>query len=122
MKANRIFAEDVEVCPKCGSTEFWENRIICVGDDPTAERSGTQSSIAENSGTKWIANAERALGLHYLLENGVTPNAYYKLLLELGASRKAASEHRKEMLAMQLVADGVNLYDELKVKLNDAFT
>ncbi|HRS68493.1 MAG TPA: hypothetical protein P5564_07775, partial [Paludibacteraceae bacterium] len=87
-----------------------------------AGRSGTQSSIAENSGTKWIANAERALGLHYLLENGVTPNAYYKLLLELGASRKAASEHRKEMLAMQLVADGVNLYDELKVKLNDAFT
>ena len=87
-----------------------------------AERSGTQSSIAENSGTKWIANDERALGLHYLLENGVTPNAYYKLLLELGASRKAASEHRKEMFAMQLVADDVNLYDELKVKLNDAFT
>jgi len=37
MDAELIFAEEVEVCPKCGSTEFWENRIICVGDDPTDE-------------------------------------------------------------------------------------
>ena len=35
MDAELIFAEDIEVCPKCGSSEFWENRIIWVGDDPT---------------------------------------------------------------------------------------
>ena len=23
--------------PKCGSSEFWENRIIWTGDDPTDE-------------------------------------------------------------------------------------
>ena len=33
MDAELIFAEDVEACPKCGSSEFWENRIIWVGDD-----------------------------------------------------------------------------------------
>jgi predicted nucleic-acid-binding Zn-ribbon protein len=32
-----IFADDITACPKCGSTEFWENRIIWVGDDPTDE-------------------------------------------------------------------------------------
>ena len=37
MDAELIFAEDVEVCPKCGSSEFWENRIILVGDDPADE-------------------------------------------------------------------------------------
>jgi len=37
MDIEPIYAEDIEVCPKCGSTEFWENRIICVGDDPTDE-------------------------------------------------------------------------------------
>ena len=37
MDAELIFAEDVEVCPKCGSSEFWENRIIWVGDDPADE-------------------------------------------------------------------------------------
>jgi predicted nucleic-acid-binding Zn-ribbon protein len=37
MDAEFIFAEDVEVCPKCGSSEFWENRIIWTGDDPTDE-------------------------------------------------------------------------------------
>ena len=37
MDAKPIYAEDVEVCPKCGSSEFWENRIILVGDDPTDE-------------------------------------------------------------------------------------
>ena len=37
MKILQYYAEEVEVCPKCGSTEFWENRIICVGDDPTDE-------------------------------------------------------------------------------------
>ncbi len=87
-----------------------------------ARHSATQNSEAEHNGTKWIANAERALGLRYLLENGVTPSAYYQQLLELGASRKAASAHRKDMIAVQLAADNINLYDELKVKLNDAFT
>ncbi len=37
MDAELIFAEDIEVCPKCGSSEFWENWIILVGDDPTDE-------------------------------------------------------------------------------------
>ena len=37
MDAELIFAEDVEVCPKCGSSEFLENWIILVGDDPTDE-------------------------------------------------------------------------------------
>ena len=30
-----IYAEDIKACPKCGSTEFWENWVIEVGDDPT---------------------------------------------------------------------------------------
>jgi len=34
MDADLTFAEDVEVCPKCGSTIFWENWI---GDDEDAE-------------------------------------------------------------------------------------
>jgi len=25
MKANRIFAEDIKACPKCGSTEFYQD-------------------------------------------------------------------------------------------------
>ena len=33
MDAKPIYADDVEVCPKCGSSEFWENRIIWTGDD-----------------------------------------------------------------------------------------
>ena len=37
MDADLTFAEDVEVCPKCGSSEFLENWIILVGDDPTDE-------------------------------------------------------------------------------------
>jgi len=37
MDTKPIYAEDIEVCPKCGSSEFWENRIILVGDDPTDE-------------------------------------------------------------------------------------
>ena len=37
MKILQYYAEDVEVCPKCGSSEIWENRIIWVGDDPADE-------------------------------------------------------------------------------------
>jgi len=25
MDTELIYAEDIEVCPKCGSSEFWEN-------------------------------------------------------------------------------------------------
>jgi len=25
MKANRIFAEDIKACPKCGSTDFYQD-------------------------------------------------------------------------------------------------
>ena len=85
-----------------------------------AGRSGTQSSIAENSGTKWLASAERALGLRYLLESGITPNVYYKLLLELGVSRQTASAHCSDMVAVQLANHNANLYEELKTKLHSA--
>ena len=37
MDAKPIYADDVEACPKCSSSEFWENRKILVGDDPTDE-------------------------------------------------------------------------------------
>jgi len=48
MDAELIFAEDVEVCPKCGSSEFWENRIIWTGDDPTDEElASIESRFAE---------------------------------------------------------------------------
>jgi len=41
MDAELIFAEDVEVCPKCGSSEFWENRMQKI----TITRSGTKNRI-----------------------------------------------------------------------------
>jgi len=37
MKILQYYADDVEACPKCSSSEFWENRIIWVGDNPTDE-------------------------------------------------------------------------------------
>ena len=126
-------AEAVSAFMQLAKRNEAENRITTHSDamrevghtrtqNSEARHSATQNSEAEHNGTKWIANAERALGLRYLLENGVTPSAYYQQLLELGASRKAASAHRKDMTAVQLAADNINLYDELKVKLNDAFT
>ena len=30
-----IFADDIDACPKCGSTEFWESWVIKIGGDPT---------------------------------------------------------------------------------------
>ena len=39
----RIYAEDIKACPKCGSTEFWENWI---GNDEIESRINRIVAIA----------------------------------------------------------------------------
>lgn len=105
--------------------EAWYTALFRIGDNishASPENCLQAFTIAQNDTTRWISHGERILGLRYLLENGYTPNGYYRYLVDSGISRPTAGKHRDDMIGMQFTHDTFALYDELKCKLTEAFT
>ena len=88
MDAELIFAEDVEVCPKCGSSEFWENRIIWVGDDPADEE--LASIECKGCGATYYARGYQA----------ALDDVYG--LMDAGNSKKKTRKYCKKFLSEEL--------------------